>query len=137
MTDTNQWLQQAACRGLDPELFYPEQGQSAAQARAVCAVCPVKQECLEDALEHETQARRFGVFGGLTATERARLHQSRTGKSRRKPIAHGTERGYVAHWRLGEEACAACLKAKSQRNLERYHERQEALMAATPEREAS
>ncbi len=44
------WNQQAACRGLDPEIFYPVSEEEAAHAKAVCGQCAVQQACLEHAL---------------------------------------------------------------------------------------
>lgn len=62
----------AACRRVDPELFFPvtETGPGAAQvarAKAVCNTCPVVADCLAFALEH---GLTDGVFGGLSASER-------------------------------------------------------------------
>ena len=37
------WMAEAACRGLDVQLFFPERGELTDQARAVCARCPVRQ----------------------------------------------------------------------------------------------
>lgn len=56
-----EWSAQAACRTTDPdELFV----QSAAQNRhkAVCTGCPVRTECLADALDNRVE---FGVWGGM------------------------------------------------------------------------
>lgn len=69
------WRHRAACRDEDPELFFPvsEVGPGAeqvAQAKAVCARCPVRAECLEYALENGLD---HGIFGGLTEQERRRL----------------------------------------------------------------
>jgi WhiB family redox-sensing transcriptional regulator len=63
------WRQRAKCAGLDTELFYPEPATGAAKraAKAVCARCDVKLECLLDALATSEQ---FGIRGGLTARER-------------------------------------------------------------------
>jgi WhiB family redox-sensing transcriptional regulator len=66
------WPSQAACRDEDPELFFPvsEMGpgaRQAAQAKAVCARCPVRAECLEYALDNGLD---HGIFGGLTERER-------------------------------------------------------------------
>lgn len=59
------WYRRAACRGMDPEMFFPNRGSRAAEARAVCATCPVRAECLEAGrLEH------YGVWGGTTFKER-------------------------------------------------------------------
>lgn len=66
------WRDEAACRGKDPNLFFPEgQGGStnsqAAAAKAVCAGCPVREPCLEYAL---IVAMKDGVWGGLSVKER-------------------------------------------------------------------
>ncbi|WP_410648837.1 WhiB family transcriptional regulator [Amycolatopsis sp. cmx-4-54] len=68
-------LSGAACRGEDPELFFPvtETGPGArqvARAKAVCARCPVISTCLAYALEN---GLAHGVFGGLTGSERSHV----------------------------------------------------------------
>jgi WhiB family redox-sensing transcriptional regulator len=68
------WRKQAACRGIDPEVFYPETDEQAEEAKAVCATCPVRQACLEHALAHR---EREGVWGGTTERERRRIHRQR------------------------------------------------------------
>ncbi|PZS22416.1 MAG: WhiB family transcriptional regulator [Acidimicrobiales bacterium] len=68
------WRQRAACRGLDPDIFYPVTDEEADEAKAICAECPVRQPCLEHALanrEHD------GVWGGATERERRRLVRQR------------------------------------------------------------
>ncbi len=64
------WRHSAACTQTDPELFFPEKGNPSREARAVCVRCPVRAECLTDAL---AQARVYGVWGGTTERERRRL----------------------------------------------------------------
>lgn len=64
------WRRDAACSHVDPELFYPEKGGSAAAAKRICEGCPVRAECLVWALE---RGERFGVWGGLSERERRRL----------------------------------------------------------------
>jgi len=64
------WRQQAACRGTDLDLFYPERGKSAGPARQVCAACPVRQPCLEYALSNRIMS---GIWGGQTERERRPL----------------------------------------------------------------
>lgn len=66
------WVPQAACLGMDPELFYPSRGESLAPAKAVCAACPVRSECLEYALGGR---ERYGVWGGRSERERQRLRR--------------------------------------------------------------
>lgn len=70
------WWEDAACRGMDPGLFFPERGDMAAvnRARRICAECPVRKECLADALAF---ADRWGVRGGLSERQRKRLRSMR------------------------------------------------------------
>ena len=68
------WRQQAACRGLDPETFYPVSDEDAEVAKAVCAGCAVRQTCLEHALGSR---ERDGVWGGATEKERRRIIRQR------------------------------------------------------------
>src|SRR5687768_11902853 len=44
------WMDRANCLGCDPELFFPERGESTIEAKAVCAGCAVRVECLGFAL---------------------------------------------------------------------------------------
>lgn len=64
------WQQSALCAQTDPEAFFPEKGGSTREAKAVCASCEVRAECLEYALLND---ERFGIWGGLSERERRRL----------------------------------------------------------------
>jgi WhiB family redox-sensing transcriptional regulator len=68
------WRQSAACRGVDPEIFYPASEEEAEVAKAVCASCGVRQACLEFAL---ASRERDGVWGGATEKDRRRLLRQR------------------------------------------------------------
>lgn len=68
------WRNQAACRGMDADLFYPDRGESLAEARAVCRRCPVQAECLGTAV---AQGERFGVWGGSSERQRRDLRRQR------------------------------------------------------------
>lgn len=74
------WLEGAACDGMDPELFFPSKGPTAPQqvreAKAVCATCPVRLACLEYAL---SVPEHWGVWGGTTEKERQRIRARRRG----------------------------------------------------------
>lgn len=63
----------ALCAQVDPELFFPELGQPAAKARAICAACPVRATCLD--LSGDLVAD--GVVGGLGAHQRRALRAVR------------------------------------------------------------
>lgn len=65
------FLDDAACRGLDPELFYAEGGAAVARSKAMCATCDALRPCLEWAVTRE----EFGVWGGTTARERAAMRR--------------------------------------------------------------
>jgi WhiB family redox-sensing transcriptional regulator len=68
------WRQHAACRGLDPEIFYPATDEEADVAKAICAVCAIRQACLEHALGSR---ERDGIWGGATEKERRRIIRQR------------------------------------------------------------
>ena len=68
--DASAWQAAALCAQTDPEAFFPEKGGSTREAKSVCKVCEVKQECLEYALAHD---ERYGIWGGLSERERRKL----------------------------------------------------------------
>lgn len=68
------WRQRAACRGVDPDVFYPSSDEEAEEAKGICGVCPVREPCLEYALAHR---ERDGVWGGATERERRRMIRQR------------------------------------------------------------
>lgn len=68
-----QWRSAAACRSADPELFFPVSAsgparEQAAAAKAICAACRVRRECLAFAVR---TGQLHGVWGGTTEEERA------------------------------------------------------------------
>ncbi|GAC1375553.1 MAG: WhiB family transcriptional regulator [Acidimicrobiales bacterium] len=74
------WRQRSACTGLDTEIFFPASEAEAGPAKSVCATCPVRDECLEWAIQTRQED---GVWGGLTDTERRRLRRRRRDAARR------------------------------------------------------
>ncbi|MDQ0785349.1 WhiB family transcriptional regulator [Streptomyces sp. B3I8] len=79
------WRDRAACRTEDPDLFFPVGTTGPAllqieEAKSVCHGCPVRDECLEWALE---AGQDIGVWGGLTELERRALKRRRATASRR------------------------------------------------------
>lgn len=65
------WLADAACKGLDPSLFVIDRGTPAAPAKKVCAGCTVRDECNDSAVFYN----EIGVWGG-------RIHKGIVGKQR-------------------------------------------------------
>lgn len=76
------------CQNTDPDLWFPDETEDAkglaatryTQARKLCAVCPVKELCLEYAL---AQPEYDGMWGGLSPVERKRLRQAPRGRPRK------------------------------------------------------
>jgi len=68
--DPPDWHDRAACFGHpDADLWFPLEGEHGEEGKRICAGCPVRDQCLTDALErHEMH----GTWGG--ATERVRRH---------------------------------------------------------------
>ncbi len=61
------WEERAACRGADVDLFFSASERDQQQALAYCAVCEVRQECLETAV---VNGEAFGIWGGLLESDR-------------------------------------------------------------------
>jgi WhiB family transcriptional regulator, redox-sensing transcriptional regulator len=68
------WRLRAACRQVDSAVFFSPEGESGparqireAQAKAICARCPVIRECAAHAI---TAGERHGVWGGLSERDR-------------------------------------------------------------------
>lgn len=78
-TPRGDWRSNAACRGTNPDAFFPvaEAGpayeRQVAAAKAVCAGCLVRAECLDEALARVPD----GIAGGLTPAERRQLTRGR------------------------------------------------------------
>lgn len=77
------WSERAACRDVDPELFFPlgEGDAFASQIRrasAVCRRCPSAEACLDYALETH---QKDGIWGGLTPKERQSVRRRRLRKA--------------------------------------------------------
>lgn len=78
MGSNDTWQLRALCRGNHAHLFFPpstferkeERERREARAKAICSVCPVQGECLEYALDIQEP---YGIWGGLTETERRQV----------------------------------------------------------------
>lgn len=73
---TPTWRALAACTGIDPAIFYPssEDDSEARAAKRVCAMCDVRDACLEHAL---LVREKDGIWGGATERERRRMIRQR------------------------------------------------------------
>lgn len=88
------WRDWAACFGMPQEFWFPETTTTKplewGPARAICGVCIVKQECLDEAIRNE---ERFGMWGGTTPAERGLAAQ---------PLQH---RPVVKFWTIKCDRC--------------------------------
>lgn len=68
------WRRKAACLGAPHDVFFPPDRKFTAAtwepARAYCARCPVHEQCLAVALTVDVSEDRWGMFGGMTPSER-------------------------------------------------------------------
>lgn len=78
-----EWTVDAACRGMGPELFYPDIRDDdkttkarIAKAKKICASCPVQAECLEYIMSKPSY-NDDGIWGGTTTRERKHLRIAR------------------------------------------------------------
>ncbi len=68
------WMAEGNCAHEKPGVFFPSDGVGVEVARRICATCPVKEPCLEYALEQRID---HGVWGGCSERERRRILKRR------------------------------------------------------------
>jgi WhiB family transcriptional regulator, redox-sensing transcriptional regulator len=72
------WRSAAACRHVDPEMFFPSSSSEAsldqiARAKSICLQCPVRRACLAWSISH---GMAFGIWGGTTEDERSAIRRA-------------------------------------------------------------
>ena len=77
-----EWQIRGACRGMNSDLFFhperergPARAEREARAKTVCRACPVIRQCRDHALAVQEP---YGVWGGLSESERDEIVRSRT-----------------------------------------------------------
>ena len=79
------WMDHAACRGAAADVFFLDHGAGPAdEARTYCDRCPVREDCLDYALANGEQ---FGIWGGLTLSQRLQVRRARIRASRDAELA--------------------------------------------------
>ncbi len=73
MTWNQDWAAHAACRTHRPDALFV-QGAEQNRAKQICSNCPVRAECLAEALDDRIE---WGVWGGMTERERRALLRRR------------------------------------------------------------
>lgn len=63
----NDWKDDAACRDMDPHIFFGERGADVNLALAICAECPVLIHCAayRKRVERQVRGAAVGVWGGV------------------------------------------------------------------------
>lgn len=85
MTDQT-WRRDAACLGLDTDLFFPSSdGGDWSAPKRICGNCPVKEQCLAESLR-VSKADQYGIWGGLGPRARIKVkrHQDYVERKARK-----------------------------------------------------
>ena len=99
------WTSAAACRQAQPDQLFVR-GAEQNKAKQLCTGCPVRTECLAEALDNQIE---WGVWGGTTEKKRGDLLGNRRGRAPFRGC--GTPYAYRTHRENGEDPCAACLRA--------------------------
>ncbi|MCL4442676.1 MAG: WhiB family transcriptional regulator [Actinobacteria bacterium] len=68
------WMADAKCKDMDPDIFFPNDGVGVQVAQRICAECNVRLQCLEYALAGHID---HGVWGGASERERRRILRRR------------------------------------------------------------
>jgi len=64
LLDSLNWRMVGLCGQVDPELFFVDADGRPDIAQRICDLCPVRLDCLEDALAQPEITRRGSVAGG-------------------------------------------------------------------------
>lgn len=74
VAESEAWRKDAVCASVDPEIWFPERGSNGADAKMICATCPVRVECLHDAISN---GMTDGIWGGMNPAERRAVSSGR------------------------------------------------------------
>jgi WhiB family redox-sensing transcriptional regulator len=124
---TPPWFVDAACKGLNPNVFMPQRGENnkVKEAKKICEDCPVQQQCRDYGLRLSQLFDTHGIFGGWTRQERKKelerqgLNIRRWGTSDMSTVNHGSNAAYLMHTYAGEEPCELCQEGKARRSRNR------------------
>jgi WhiB family transcriptional regulator, redox-sensing transcriptional regulator len=83
----HEWMAEGNCRFEPPATFFPSDGVGVEVAKRICATCPVKEPCLEYALEARID---HGVWGGTSERQRRRLLRKRGSTGDAPPLEIGS-----------------------------------------------
>ena len=76
MREREDWRQGASCAQVGGDLWFPEKGGTTLYAKRICAACPVRRQCLDEALALPNAEDQDGIRGGLSVRERRALRKA-------------------------------------------------------------
>lgn len=112
------WRARAACATADPDLFFPDSDTPAAriaEAKKICASCPVREACLKDAIRcGESEAICGGLTGrerrGMVALDGRRMRRPGKASARQLAVKHGAHLLVsLVEWRMSTQQVAETL----------------------------
>ncbi len=74
MGNGQRWMDDGACRQVDPELFHPDKGSNGDRAKTICGTCDVRVQCREWAVARPDE---WGIWGGTSQEERKTMRRGR------------------------------------------------------------
>jgi len=109
-----EWVDLALCAEVSGDLFFPEDGQNSATARAVCRSCEARLPCLREATDRPVE----GVWGGFSERARKDIHSRHVaGESLEDIIAEDDARYYERLEGAAERAAAANRRERDRQHL--------------------
>lgn len=116
------WLNRAACQGMDTNLFFPDKAENEGPARAVCEECPVVEQCLQHALAQDPNP--IGIWGNTNKSERKRIRDGLPAERPSGPMGQAAINAAKTHckrnheftpentrWSNGHRSCKTCYNA--------------------------
>lgn len=70
-----EWRSMAACLGMPTDMFFLKRGDSSKEAKEVCSSCPVKDDCLDEAVHINPIYDTYGIYGGKSSRERNKIRK--------------------------------------------------------------
>lgn len=119
MARSYEWMDQALCAQVEPDLWFPEAGRGYRDAKRICATCPVRRECDDQAQRLEGDVahnRRHGAWGGIEPRSRAKQAAGWAKAQRDADILRLTAKGWEVpaigeHLNISDRTVWRALKA--------------------------
>lgn len=108
------WVTYASCREVDPEYFHDKYLIEAGHYRKICGSCPVNNECL---MEAHANRETYGIWGGITISQRRYLVDRGAGPTQSKP-GDVTRCRNCGAWKESHRFCNTCVDTARKRRME-------------------